>query len=172
MRFVIAFGTLALIACDPSVRAPGEGGGVSDGGSAEAGGAGEGAGGGGAGFSVWPGQVFSETTCQEEGPLLFIEIWPTAADECVADPSVIDLIVIGIQGWDFSSGIFVLGEKTPHGTASAIDGGLGIPPVGSITLAPFDEIPGVLLWDVDGETGSTDLSLCHHPLPEPCATPL
>jgi hypothetical protein len=168
-----AVGAIAIFfagsACGGDVRVPGDDGAGGSASPADGGSGGEGA--GEPAFTVPPGQTFSQTSCTETGPRLFIEIWPTAVDECVPDPSVIDVLVIGIEGWDFTSGSWPLGEKTPHGTAFANDGGgLGKPSVGSVTLAPFGDVPGVLSWEVDGASGTTDLSLCHQALEAPCAS--
>lgn len=132
--------------------------------------------GGDSGFSVWPGQTFSTINCSEDGAELFVEIWPdnAATDACLPaaniDPS--QVLVIVIDSWDLTPGLFAMEWTTEHGTAHAAYASGPENASGSITLEPFADTPGIISWDLDFAEGSTDLSLCFVPPTEPCASPL
>ncbi|XYI03660.1 hypothetical protein ACMHYB_29400 [Sorangium sp. So ce1128] len=111
-------------------------------------------------WTVPPGQTFSETSCEEGGLLLFVEIWPDAGSACVPTPDVEDVLVMGIEGWDGQPGTFIVGVETPQGTAHAVFD-LGIDEVyGKITVEPFVGTPSGLSWDLSVGSGSTDLAVC------------
>jgi hypothetical protein len=168
-----------VIACGGDVRVTdggGSAGGAGAGNAAGGDGGGGAIGGSSAGLSVWPGQTYSNINCIDGESQLFIEIWPdTEAEvECVPSPEIdaAQVLVIGIEDWDFSAGVFPLDEETPHGTARAASGASPDFATGTLTIEPFVDVPGVISWDFDAASGSTDLSLCYRPPSEPCATPI
>jgi hypothetical protein len=126
-------------------------------------------------FSVWPGQTFSTVNCLDDGPQLFIEIWPAPAnaEACVASPAIDpgQVLVIAIDKWDYSPGLFAMQSGMLHGTAHAAYAGSPEHAAGSITLEPFTEVPGIISWDLDFAQGNTDLSLCFRPPEVPCPAP-
>jgi hypothetical protein len=125
----------------------------------------------GAAFTVPGAQSAPFVRCEDDGMTFFVEIWPVAISACVPPAEVHhDLLLVGIQRWDGSAGTFELGEETPRGRAS---GGTGLDELrGAITIEPFDDVPRVLAWDLDGAgEGRLDLSVCGRFERYPCPTP-
>lgn len=110
-------------------------------------------------WTVPPGQIYSYTSCEEDGLFLYVEIGPDAGPICVPTPDVDGVLVMGIRGWDGQPGTFIIGAETPQGTAHA---GFEFDKVeGKITVEPFGGVPTGFSWDLSvGSVGSvrTDLA--------------
>jgi hypothetical protein len=165
--------TLVATACDSTVI-------VQDGGAGANGAGGDATSSTGTGFAnsssaapAWtvpPDRTYSHIACgdEEDEPLLFIEIWP-AGENCIAQPTVEDVLVLGILNWDGEPGTFVLGVETPHGTAQAGMSGLSLErTTGTITVEPYVGTPSAIAWDLSIGAGRTDLSVCGHFDDFPC----
>jgi hypothetical protein len=161
MRLVAS--CLVLVACRGSVLVEG---GSSDPGAAGAdGGGGSGAapaaGGAGAGVE-WthdPAQTYSGVTCERDGMVLLVEIWPGGA-ACVSDRFVRpeDVLVLVLGDWDGQPGTYTIGDETVHGTAGAR--GIAEGSEGTITVEPFADTPRWFSWMLSVAEGRTDLGPC------------
>ncbi|XXY50947.1 hypothetical protein WME91_07355 [Sorangium sp. So ce269] len=111
-------------------------------------------------WTVPPGQTFSETSCEEGGLQLFVEIWPDAGPACVPTPDVEGVLLMVIGGWNGRPGTFIVGVEMPQGTARAgFETGLD-KVEGKITVEPFVGTPSGISWDLSVGSGSTDLAAC------------
>jgi hypothetical protein len=162
MRLALSLAAVTLLACGATViEQPADGGGgqsTGDGGSADGGGP---DGGGGSAWTVWPGQTYSHTHCDDWNQLLLlVEIWPEAEIECVLPAHVADALVLVIEAWDGSAGTFTVGEPTVHGAAHATQFPAPKVVTGTITIEPYADTPRGIAWDLDVGAGRTDLGPC------------
>lgn len=147
------------------------GGGAVQGGAGQGGAPQGGAGGGVPEWTVWPGQIYAAAPCEEETGLrdLLVELWPYADEACLPPVEVASVPVLGITDWDGSPGTYPFGVDTAHGKAGASD---GLDPVeGWLTVEPYQTTPGWIEWEMSGEPGRTDLSLCGKWMSFACRAP-
>jgi hypothetical protein len=170
IRRYLSLAACALAACGGDVdgtrqstsSARGAGtGGSADGGGGTGGIAGAAGAGGAPEWTVWPGQTWAATHCDEQGKKdLLIELWSSAEAECVPPASVGDVAVLGLEDWDGTPGTFVFWEQTEHGRAGGSLGLSGGQPNGWLTIEPYRDTPGWVEWEMGGVPGRTDLSVC------------
>jgi hypothetical protein len=150
-----------------TTSAAGAGGSGADGGGAggeggAAGGASSGVGGLDPGWTLWPGQTWPLGKCDETGLRdLTVELWPHAYVACSPPLDVVGVQMLALLDWDGSPGTFVFGEVTEHGRALAGFTG-GDLQDGWLTIEPYADTPAWIEWEIEGEPGRTDLSMCGH----------
>jgi hypothetical protein len=116
-------------------------------------------------FTFGPDETYVEIACGENGPSLWIEIYPGSADgECLPPPSIgREFALFLLEPWDGAGGTYEVGPDGP------VRGGFGVPmresPTGTLSIevvAPWTVASATIDVATSEVTfaGTADLSEC------------